>query len=84
MTVQQADRKSDKELLTAFAAHHKIEHPLLALAKEEALAAFDAYAVNGLPQMVIIDRNGLVRMIDLGGTRNSTDVDAELKKLLAK
>jgi len=83
VTVQQADRQSDRALLAAFAAHHKLEHPLLVLPKEDAVTAFDAYAVNGLPQMVVIDRKGMIRKIDLGGAA-SGEVENEIKKLLAE
>ncbi|MBI2804315.1 MAG: redoxin domain-containing protein [Planctomycetes bacterium] len=79
-----ANRKSDQAILTDYAAYHKIDHLLLALAKKEALAAFDAYIVNGLPQMVLIDRRGMVRMIEVGGEKASTGVEAEIKKLLAE
>ncbi len=83
-TVKKADRKSDQALLRAFARYHKIDHLLMALTMQEALAANDAYVVNGLPQAILIDRQGIVRLIDLGGEKGSANVEAELKKLLAE
>jgi hypothetical protein len=83
-TVKKADRKSDQALLRAFAKFHKIDHLLMALTKQEALAANDAYVVNGLPQIVLIDRQGMVRLIDVGGEKGSANVEIELKKLLAE
>ena len=84
ITAKLADRKSDQALLTAFAAHHKIEHLLLALPKQEALTAFDAYVVNSMPQVMLIDRKGMVRLIDIGGEKGMANVEPELKKLLAE
>jgi AhpC/TSA family len=83
-TVKTADRKSDRALFSAFAAHHKIEHRMLALSKEDALEAFNAYVVNGFPQVALIDRKGMVRLIDVGGEKGAATVEAELKKLLAE
>lgn len=81
-TAKQADRKSDQELLKAFAAHHKVAHPLMVLPKQAALNAFDTYAVNGLPQVVLIDRQGMVRYVDVNGDKGSGQVEAQIKKLL--
>jgi peroxiredoxin len=83
-TAKKADRVSDQALLTAYAKHHKIEHLLLALPKQDALDAFDAYVVNGVPQMVLIDRKGMVRLIEVRAEKGVDNVHAELKKLLAE
>ena len=83
-TAKQADPKSDQAVISDYASHHKIDHLLVALAKQDALAAFDAYAVNSLPQIVLIDRKGIVRMIHVGGLKNNADVENELKKLLTE
>ncbi|MSQ95801.1 MAG: redoxin domain-containing protein [Gemmataceae bacterium] len=84
VTVAKADKTSDQALLREFAAHHKIEHLLLALPKAEALRAFDAYVVNGFPQVVLIDRKGVVRLIDVAGEKNSAQIESEIKKVLAE
>jgi peroxiredoxin len=83
-TVKNADRKSDRNLLGAFAEHHKIGHLLLTLSKQHALDVFDEYAVNGVPQLVLIDRKGMVRLIDMGSEKSSANVEGEIKKLLAE
>lgn len=84
VTVAKADKKSDQALLQAFAKHHKVNHLLVALPKQAAFDAFDAYTVNGLPQVVVIDRKGVVRLIDTGGEKTSPYVEIELKKVLAE
>jgi AhpC/TSA family len=83
-TVKTADRKSDKALFAAFADHHKIEHRMLALSKQSALDAYNAYIVNGVPQVVVIDRKGMVRLIDIGGEKGAGTVETMLKKLIAE
>jgi hypothetical protein len=83
-TVKKADRVSDQALLKEFAEHHKIDHLLMALPKQDALDAFDAYVVNGLPQLVVIDRQGMVRYIDIRGEKGIDGVQSEIKKLLAE
>jgi thiol-disulfide isomerase/thioredoxin len=82
-SVKEADQKSDQVLLRDYAGHHKIDHLLMALAKEDALRAFDAYAVNSLPQMVLVDRKGMIRMIQVGGLKSGSDIEVELKKLMS-
>jgi hypothetical protein len=76
------DRKSDRALFKAFAAHHKIEHSIVALSKQNALDAYNAYIVNGVPQVVVIDRKGLVRLIDVGGEKGAANVEGMIKKLI--
>ena len=83
-TAEKADRKSDQELLRAFAAHHKVDHLLIMIPGQDALDTFGAYAVNSVPQLVLIDRKGMVRLIDISGGKNSGAVETEIKKLLAE
>jgi peroxiredoxin len=80
-TPDTADKKSDQETLTALAAHHKLNYLLVALPKSEALKTFDAYAVNGLPQFVLVDRQGIVRNV-LVGEKNVSALEKEINKAL--
>jgi peroxiredoxin len=81
-TVAKADKQSDQALLKAYADYHKIDYLLLALPKQEAAKAYDAYFVNGVPQVVVIDRKGAVRLVDVGGPKSSDFVESEFKKVL--
>jgi len=83
-TVKKSDAKSDQAVFAAYASHHKATHPLLALGKADALSVYDTYVVNGVPQVVLIDRKGVVRFIDINGEKNATAVEAEIKKLIAE
>jgi AhpC/TSA family len=84
VTIKKANRESDQELLKAFAQYHKIDHTLWLLTKQDALPAYDAYNVNGVPQIVLIDGEGMVRHIDINGEKGTANVEMELKKLLGK
>jgi peroxiredoxin len=82
--IDTANKESEQALLKAFAAYHHLDYLLLALSREDALGIFDAYVVNGLPQFVLIDRKGIVRLIRVGeDAATATAVESELKKLLA-
>jgi peroxiredoxin len=79
----EASPESDEIMFKLFAAHHKLEYPLLALHKDKALKVFDEYLVNGLPQTVLIDRKGIVRHTYVGDLQaGNPEVDAEIRKLL--
>jgi hypothetical protein len=84
VTAKTANRKSDEALITAYAAHHKIGHLLLVQSKQDALATFDTFVVNGVPQAVLIDRKGTVRFIDVGGEKNAANLETEIKKVLSQ
>jgi peroxiredoxin len=81
--LDEATRATEQAMLRDFAAHHKLGHVLLPLAKDEALRAFDAYAVSSMPQFVVIDRKGMVRAVHVGeGEGTASAVEAEIKKAL--
>ena len=53
--------------------------------KDAALKTFNEYVVNGLPQTVLIDRQGVVRMILAGDrAKYAETLNSEIKKLLAE
>jgi len=76
-------RDEEHDMLKDFAAHHKLKHPLLAVSKQEWGNASTAYGVRGIPQAVLIDRKGIVRMIKVGsGDANAEALQAEIRKLV--
>lgn len=80
-----APMSSDQEqsMMKEFAAHHKLKHRLVMLEKENQAEVYKAYGVRGIPQMVLIDREGIVRMIKVGsGAGPAKELEAEIKKLL--
>jgi peroxiredoxin len=78
-----ASRETDKQLLRDFAAYHKLEFPLMVLPKNEAARLYDLYGVSGMPQFVLIDRGGRVRMVRVGDSGKAFKVvGEEIQKLL--
>ncbi len=75
----------DKEqlMLKDFANYHKLKHRLVMLDKGAQAEVYKNYGVRGIPQMVLIDREGIVRMIKVGSSpANAKDIENEMKKLL--
>jgi peroxiredoxin len=77
------DKTTEQAALKALLGHHKIDHPLLVLSKDEALKAFDNYAVNGVPLSVLIDRNGMVQSFHVGHAKDAAVLETVIKKWLA-
>jgi peroxiredoxin len=78
-------KEQEHEMLKQFTAYHKLEFRLMTLDKDEAKKAYDAYKVKGIPTMVLIDREGIVRMVKVGsGEANAKALKEMIKKLLAE
>ena len=74
--------EQEHAMLAQFAKHHKLKH-VFALQKNRDIS--DYYGVMGIPQVVVIDRQGKVRLIRVGsGEKNAHDVGAMIKKLIAE
>ena len=72
--------EQEQEMLAHFAKHHKLKH-VFGIQKDRATS--DYYGVTGIPQVVVIDRKGKVRLIRVGsGDQNAHDVEAMLEKLI--
>ena len=86
---KRASRASEKlssldELATLqqFLEHHKLEHPVFVSPKESEMAG--QYGVRGIPHVVLIDREGVVRLIKTGaGEETAKQIHAKIKELLA-
>jgi peroxiredoxin len=78
-----SDKKAEQAMLKEFAGHYKLDYLVMALAKEDALKTFDTYAVNSFPQLVLIDRKGMVRSVVVG-EKSAPGLEAEIQKLLAE
>jgi len=81
----EASKATEQVMLQAFAAHHHLEFSLLAMPRREAVATFDAYVVNGVPQFVLIDRQGIVHSIRVGeDAATAAILEKDLKDVLAE
>jgi thiol-disulfide isomerase/thioredoxin len=64
-----------------FAKHHGLKHRLAVVPTDADLSR--KYGVTGIPQVVLIDRNGVIQLIKVGsGEANAQAVEAEIRKLL--
>ena len=72
-------------MLKDFATHHKLSHRLMVVPQEEWKRAGTEYKLRGIPHAVVIDRQGVIRMVRVGATpENAEDLHEEIKKLLAQ
>jgi cytochrome c biogenesis protein CcmG/thiol:disulfide interchange protein DsbE len=74
-----------QEDFTQFALQKRMDYLLMTLDNKEANQTLGAYGVRGFPQVVLIDRKGIVRHVIVGGgPRASSDIDTGVEKLLAE
>lgn len=73
--------QTERAMLQKFARLHELKHSLGTLADAELL---DFYGVTAVPQMVLIDREGIIRLIRAGGqSENLPEITALLDRLLS-
>ncbi len=77
---EKVSHEDEQEMLKQFLAHHKLKH---AIAVTLDRSNSEAYGVTGIPQVVVIDRSGKVRLIRVGsGEKNAHDVEEMIKNLI--
>jgi thiol-disulfide isomerase/thioredoxin len=75
----------ENEMLRAFTAHHKLRYRTMMLSKENYAKASKDYIVPSLPQAVLIDRLGNIRLVTSGVSEASIDaLDVAIKKLIGE
>lgn len=73
---------AEEEALEQFVAHHELRHPI-AYSSDRNLSKH--YLVSGIPHMVLIDRQGKVRMFRIGsGEENARAIEKAIKECLAE
>jgi thiol-disulfide isomerase/thioredoxin len=81
--VENPTHDTDRQMLRDFAASRKVKFPLMKLPRAEAERVYKAYGVSGIPQLVLIDPRGRVRMIRVGSNEEKLEmIEGELRKLL--
>jgi thiol-disulfide isomerase/thioredoxin len=76
---------AEQDMLKRFAGQHKLSYHIETLPSDKIQAVHDKYKVRGIPQAVLIDRNGNVRMVRVGsGKENTEALEGMIKKLLAE
>ena len=72
----------EQAALVRFAQHHELKHRFMVMPKESEFSK--KYGVTGIPQAVLIGRDGTVQMIRVGsGDANAHDLEAKIEELLA-
>jgi thiol-disulfide isomerase/thioredoxin len=82
---QDLSKEQEQKMLTDFAAYHKLEYHLTVLPEKENDKVTEDYKVEGIPQAVLIDRKGVVRMIKVGAEKeNANDLAKMIKQLIGE
>jgi thiol-disulfide isomerase/thioredoxin/TolA-binding protein len=75
--------EAEEAAMVQFAEHHKLQHRFMVTPKGSKFQT--GYAVSGIPQAVLIGRDGKIRMIKVGsGSANAAALHHEIEKLLAE
>ena len=79
------DRKQEREMLSEFASYFDLHYRLYLLSRSEYKAVAEKYEVEGIPQLVLIDRKGHVRLVQVGAEEDSVkEIGAKIKELVAE
>jgi thiol-disulfide isomerase/thioredoxin len=74
--------EDEQAAMIKFAEHHQLKHRFMVTPADSKLQS--AYGVTGIPQAVLIDRAGKVRLVRVGsGDANAHDIDHLLAELIA-
>ena len=88
MTELDADKKlsraEEQNMLKDFAAHYKLDYLLMTVSNDDHKKIDEEYMVQGIPEMVLIDRKGVVRMVKLGNSEENTKALKEKVEELVK
>ena len=73
--------EDEMKMLAAFRKHHNLRHGFVVTPKGGQYNK--ALAVSGIPQVVLLDKQGKIRSIKVGsGEKNANELEAEIKKLI--
>jgi thiol-disulfide isomerase/thioredoxin len=76
-------KEQEQDLLKDFAAHHKLQHRLMAMPLADWQKVAAAYKVSSIPHVVLIDRKGNVQMVKVGADEENTRaIEKMIKKLI--
>ncbi len=79
---EEVSHEQEQQMLDKFAQQHDLHHRI-AIQKDSSMSEY--YAVSGIPHVVVIDREGKVRLYKIGsGPANAEAIEEMIKELLAK
>ena len=73
----------ERSALLGFLEHHNLKHPVFVQHKDSKMSA--DYGVRGIPHVVLIDQDGLIRLVKTGaGKATADEIHGKIKELLEK
>jgi len=80
---EKLSKPQEQAMLKTFAAHYELPYRLMLIPQEEIKKVYQDYKVRGIPEAVLIDRQGKVRLVKVGsGEANAKALEAMIQKLL--
>ena len=78
----EVSHEDEQKMLKRFAELHRLPHRFAIQTETHSLS--DDFAVQGIPQAVVIDRQGVIRLIRVGsGSKNAKDIGELIEKLVS-
>jgi thiol-disulfide isomerase/thioredoxin len=78
---EDVSHEDELEMLARFAEFHRLKHRFAIQTEDHSVA--DDYFVKGIPQAVVIDRQGIVRLVRVGsGSKNAQALGDMIEKLV--
>ena len=76
--------EDERNMLKDFAAYHKLNYRIMTVPRDQKKKVFiDDYLAEGIPEQVLIDRKGVLRMVKLGNTEeNEKAIHDKIEELL--
>ena len=73
--------EAERGTLAEFLKHHQLDHPVMVVPEDSEMSG--QYGVRGIPHVVLIDREGVVRLVKTGaGEQTAKQIHAKVKDLL--
>jgi thiol-disulfide isomerase/thioredoxin len=80
---QKLSKEEEQEMLKDFAKHHQLDYRLMVMSADEKTRVGKDYSARAIPQAVLVDRKGNVRLIKVGATdANAQALEEMIKKLI--
>ena len=80
---EKVDHLAEQDMLKRFAKHHKLEHRLAIQSEDRAFGKL--FEVQAIPQYVVIDQTGVIRLVRVSsGRKNAIAIGEMIENLLAK
>jgi thiol-disulfide isomerase/thioredoxin len=77
--------EEEQSMLKDFAASYKLNYHLQTVPPKELRALYEDYKVTRIPQLVLIDRKGIVRMVEVGfGEKKADEIEEKIKQMLGE